>query len=75
MLAADDESERSRALSICVVMRLKRLGRGSGLMVVALSSVGREVEVLVEFVSSGPAFADVVASPAIVCARVMESRV
>jgi len=75
MLSAAAEPERSRALSICVVMRLNKLGRVADLAVVALSSVGREVEVLVGFVSSGPAFADVVASPAMVCARVMERRV
>jgi hypothetical protein len=66
--------ERSSALSICMVMRLKRLGRGSCLAVVALSSIGREFEVLA-VLTSGWASADVVTSPAVVCARGIARRV
>lgn len=77
-MLAVEEPESSRALSICMVMRLKRLGRVSVLRVVlvaaALSSVGREVEDLVAWVSCGRPCADVLDSPAVVCARGMEMR-
>lgn len=66
--------ERSSALSICMVMRLERPGRGSGLVVVALSSIGREVEVLA-VLTSGWASVDVVTSPAVVCACGIARRV
>jgi hypothetical protein len=68
-----EEPERSSALSIRMVMRLKRLGRGSVLVVAVFSSVGREVKDLVGpervgFVTAA-VFADGVASPAVACAR------
>ena len=70
-----DGPERSRALSICIVMRWKRLGRVEVLVVlVVLSSVGREFEDLAACVGCGRTFADVVDSPAVVCARATEMR-
>jgi hypothetical protein len=74
--------ERSSAESSCIVRRLRRLGRVGGLVVlvlVAFSSVGRQVEVLFVRVGCGRetgefAVADVVDSPAVVCARGMVMR-